>query len=56
MVIITQQKAYLGEKYIELAFSNYYKNHISFDQLADYLGVKTRNISGVEHLLLNKGA
>ncbi|KPA19093.1 XRE family transcriptional regulator [Candidatus Magnetomorum sp. HK-1] len=49
------KKAYLGENYIELAFSNYYKNQISVDQLADYLGVKTKNISGIEHLLLNKG-
>jgi len=50
------KKAYLGEKYIELAFSNYYKNKISVDQLADYVGVTTRNISGVEHILLNKGS
>jgi len=49
------KRAYLGESYIELAFSNYYKNKISVDQLADYLGVKTRNISGIEHILYNKG-
>ena len=45
------KKAYLGENYIELAFSSYYRNKISIDQLADYLGVKTKNISGIEHIL-----
>ena len=50
------KKAYLGENYIELAFSSYYKNKISVDELADYLGVKTRNISGIEHILFNKGS
>ncbi len=48
--------AYLGERYLELVFSRRYQNKISLDQLADYLGVKTKNISGMEALLFPKGA
>lgn len=50
------QGAYLGEHYLELAFSRLYQNKISVDQLADYLGVKVSNISGMEALLFPKGA
>lgn len=47
--------AYLGEGYLSLAFSKYYQSKISINQLADYLGVKVKNISGMESVLLNKG-
>jgi len=47
---------YLGERYLELAFSRLYQNKISVDQLADYLGVKVKNITGMEALLFSKGA
>lgn len=50
------KKAYLGDNYIDLAFGNYYRNKINVDQLADYLGVKTTNISGIEHLLFTNGS
>lgn len=50
------KKAYLGDNYIGLAFGNYYRNKISVDQLADYLGVKTTNIPGIEHLLFTSGS
>ena len=43
--------AYLGSKYIEKAFSQYYTNRISSERLADYLGVKVKNITGMESLL-----
>jgi len=43
--------SYLGGKYIEKAFSEYYKNRISTERLADYLGVKVKNITGIESLL-----
>lgn len=46
---------YLGERYLELAFSRLYQNKISVDQLADYLGVKAKNIAGMEALLFSKG-
>jgi len=41
------QAAYLGEKFINLAFGQYYQRHITREQLADYLNVRARN---VEHL------
>ncbi|MCF6364150.1 MAG: ImmA/IrrE family metallo-endopeptidase [Gammaproteobacteria bacterium] len=43
--------AYLGGKYIEKAFSQFYQNRITTEILADYLGVKVKNISGMESLL-----
>jgi len=43
--------AYLGGKYIEKAFSQYYQKRITAERLADYLGVKVKNISGIESLL-----
>jgi len=48
--------AYLGERYLETAFSRYYQNRISVEQLADYLGVKVKNVPGMENLLFPKGA
>ncbi len=48
--------AYLGEKYIERAFSFYYQNKIDKSQLADYLDVKDKNIPGMESLLFSTGS
>jgi Zn-dependent peptidase ImmA (M78 family)/transcriptional regulator with XRE-family HTH domain len=47
---------YLGERYIEKAFNKYYQKNISIEQLAEYLNVKVKNVSGMESLLLHKGA
>jgi len=47
--------AYLGKKYIEKAFSSYYQQRITSERLADYLGVKVKNLNGMESLLYNKG-
>jgi Zn-dependent peptidase ImmA (M78 family) len=47
--------AYLGEGYLSLAFSRYFQNKISVQQLADYLGVKVKGIPGMESLLFSKG-
>ncbi|UCH97666.1 MAG: ImmA/IrrE family metallo-endopeptidase [Candidatus Aminicenantes bacterium] len=46
---------YLGEGYLSLAFSRYFQKKISINQLADYLGVKVKNISGMEYILFKKG-
>jgi Zn-dependent peptidase ImmA (M78 family) len=46
---------YLGERYLELVFSRLHQNRISIEQLADYLGVKVKNVPGMEALLLRKG-
>ena len=48
--------AYLGQGYLELAFSRYYQRKISVEQLANYLGVKVKNVMGMESLLFEKGA
>ncbi|MDI6752344.1 MAG: ImmA/IrrE family metallo-endopeptidase [bacterium] len=49
------KRVYLGERYIELVFSRLYQNRISIKQLADYLGVKAKNVPGMEALLFQKG-
>lgn len=48
--------AYLGASYIEIAFSRYYKNRISIEQLADYLGMKEAYVSTFEGYALHGGA
>ena len=50
------QAAYLGERYLSTAFSKYYQNRISVEQLADYLGVKVSNVPGMENLLFTREA
>lgn len=50
------QGAYLGSKYIEKSFAQFYQNRISTERLADYLGVKVKNISGMESLLYRMDA
>lgn len=47
---------YLGARYLGTAFSRYYQNRISVEQLADYLGVKVKNVPGMESVLFPKGA
>jgi len=47
---------YLGGHYLESVFGRYYQNRISVEQLANYLGVKVKNIRGMESLLFTKGA
>ena len=47
--------SYLGNKYIEKSFSQYYKDRINTERLADYLGVKVKNIPGIESLLYTTG-
>lgn len=48
--------AYLGQGYLEMAFGRYYQQKISVEQLANYLGVKVKNVAGMESLLFDKGA
>lgn len=49
------KRAYLGERYLDVAFGKFYRNQISVDQLADYIGVKSKNIPAMEHSLFNRG-
>jgi len=48
------QKSYLGERYIETAFSKYYQGVISRSQLSDYLGIKEANVLKFEDNLLSR--
>jgi len=45
------QGAYLGNKYMEIAFNNYYKRVISEAQLADYLNIKLDSLPSFEMAL-----
>ena len=46
------QKAYLGEKYLTLAFKQYHQHRIDEYQLADHLGVKVRSLANLEEYFL----
>lgn len=48
------KRAYLGENYMEMVFSQYYQNNISTEQLADYLGVKVSRIPKMESLMFEE--
>lgn len=48
--------SYLGEHFMSLAFGKYYQGSISRDQLADYLGVKVRSLTGLEELFMKRAA
>ena len=47
--------SYLGEKYIEVVFSNYHKGNVSREEAADYLDTRTRNVPGIEEWLFKQG-
>ncbi len=49
------KRVYLGENYMELAFSQYYKNNISIQQLANYLDVNPWRIPKMESLIFENG-
>lgn len=42
------QAAYLGEHYLKLVLGKHYQGRISLEQVADYLGVKPKNVPGLE--------
>ena len=44
--------AYLGRKYLEIAFRQYHQRRINDRELADYLGVKTKSLDKLEYLVL----
>jgi Zn-dependent peptidase ImmA (M78 family) len=49
------KKAYLGDNYVNLAFSKYYQHKISSDSLSEYLTVKPKHIPTFEHYALGVG-
>ncbi|MBB2930487.1 hypothetical protein FHX59_004950 [Paraburkholderia silvatlantica] len=38
------QRAYLGQRYIDLAFTRYYQHRFDRGQLAEYLNLKPKNL------------
>lgn len=42
------QATYLGRAFIDLAFRHYYAEKISLEELADHLGMKAKNVHGLE--------
>ncbi|MEM9618868.1 MAG: ImmA/IrrE family metallo-endopeptidase [Pseudomonadota bacterium] len=50
------QIAYLGPRYISLAFQQYYNNRIDQTQLADYLNIAPRNVGPLEEKLIRREA
>jgi len=45
------QATYLGERYLQLAFAQYYAGRVSLEELAGHLGVKARNVPRLEDFL-----
>jgi Zn-dependent peptidase ImmA (M78 family) len=52
----TKAGSYLGKKFIKLAFVRYYQGRCSREQLADYLNIKAKNLSGLEHFIFKKAS
>jgi len=46
---------YLSDNYLDKAFTRYHQEQIGIEQLADYLGVKVKNIPGMEAVLFRRG-
>lgn len=49
------QKAYLGDKYINLVYRKYYQNKIAIDNVAEYLNIKAKNLPTFEFLVMDGG-
>jgi len=48
-------RTYLGEKYINLVYGQYYRNKIPIESVAEYLDVKAKNLPSFEHFVLEGG-
>ena len=46
--------SYLGQAYMRLVFSNYYQGRINLEETADYLGVKSKSVAGLEQLAVGR--
>lgn len=46
--------SYLGDNYIDLVFSRYYRNKITIENLSEYLNVKEANIPTFEHFAFGR--
>lgn len=48
------QVAYLGVKFLQLAFNRYYQGRIDLNQLAEYVNIKAKNVPKLEQRLIRK--
>lgn len=48
------QAEYLGDRYMNLAFSQYYEGNISLQELASYLNIKAKSVEGLERQMLRR--
>lgn len=48
------QASYLGEKYLRLVFTKHYQGHLTTEQVAEYLGVRTKSVAGLEKLMYQR--
>lgn len=50
------QNTYLSERFAKEVVSRYYKRQLSVEQAADLLGIKPKNFTGLEQLIMQGGA
>lgn len=50
------QAGYLGNAYLRLVLGKYYQGKITLEQTADYLGVRSKSVAGLEELALGRTA
>jgi Zn-dependent peptidase ImmA (M78 family) len=48
--------SYLGNNYIDLAFARFRTGRISLPELADYLGMKARNVAKFEEFVMRRAS
>ncbi|MEI7511290.1 MAG: XRE family transcriptional regulator [Candidatus Peregrinibacteria bacterium] len=48
------QGVYISEHYANIVFQKYYNNRLSLSDVANYLGVKVKNVEGIETSFLKK--
>lgn len=48
------QAEYLGDRYMNLAFSQYYEGSLSLQELASYLNIKAKSVEGLERQMLRR--
>lgn len=46
------QAAYLGERYLQLVLGKHYQGRLTIEQVAEYLGVKPKNVPGLEEFVI----
>lgn len=48
------QASYLGDAYLRLVFNKHYQGKITLEQVADYLGVRSKSVAGLEESMLKR--